>query len=81
MTTRTKVVALDRRGILCGGGAVVFEVMLASKVGGAPPVRTEELRGPVPTVDHLAVRVVIDSYQIAVAPSGKSGNVEIRRLG
>lgn len=81
MRTRTKVIALDRRAILCGGGAAAFEVMLASMLGGAPPVCAEELSGHVPTVDHLAVRVLIDSYQIAVAPSGKLGNVEIRRFG
>jgi 7,8-dihydropterin-6-yl-methyl-4-(beta-D-ribofuranosyl)aminobenzene 5'-phosphate synthase len=81
MQTRTKVVALDRRAILCGGGAVAFEAMLASMLGGAPPARAAQLSGPVPTVDRLAVRVLIDSYQIAVAPSGKSGNVEIRRFG
>ena len=46
MRTRTKVVALDRRAILCGGGAAAFEVMLASMLGGAPPVRAEELSGP-----------------------------------
>jgi 7,8-dihydropterin-6-yl-methyl-4-(beta-D-ribofuranosyl)aminobenzene 5'-phosphate synthase len=55
--------------------------MLASMLGGAPPVRAEELSGHVPTVDRLAVRVLIDSYQIAVAPSGNAGNVEIRRFG
>jgi 7,8-dihydropterin-6-yl-methyl-4-(beta-D-ribofuranosyl)aminobenzene 5'-phosphate synthase len=81
MRTRTKVVTLDRRAILCGGGAVAFEGMLASMLGGAPPVRAKDLSGPVTTVDRLAVRVMIDSYQIAVAPSGKSGNVEIRRFG
>jgi 7,8-dihydropterin-6-yl-methyl-4-(beta-D-ribofuranosyl)aminobenzene 5'-phosphate synthase len=81
MTTRTKAVILDRRTILCGGGAIAFEATLASILGGATPVRAEGLSGPVPAVDRLAVRVLIDSYQIAVAPSGKSGNVEIRRFG
>jgi 7,8-dihydropterin-6-yl-methyl-4-(beta-D-ribofuranosyl)aminobenzene 5'-phosphate synthase len=35
----------------------------------------------VPEVDRVAVRVVVDSYQIAVAPSTKAGSVEIRRFG
>jgi 7,8-dihydropterin-6-yl-methyl-4-(beta-D-ribofuranosyl)aminobenzene 5'-phosphate synthase len=61
MRTGTKALALDRRAILCGGGAVAFEVMLASMLGGVPPVRAEALNGPVPTVDRLAVRVLIDS--------------------
>ncbi len=50
-------------------------------LGGSAPVRAEGLSGPVPTVDRVAVRVLIDNYQIAVAPSGKSGDVEIRRFG
>ena len=81
MKTRTKSAALNRRTILCGGGAVAFEALLASMLGGTTPVRAEGLSGPVPTVDRVAVRVLIDSYQIAVAPSGTSGNVEIQRFG
>jgi 7,8-dihydropterin-6-yl-methyl-4-(beta-D-ribofuranosyl)aminobenzene 5'-phosphate synthase len=81
MTSRTTIIPLDRRAILCGGGAVAFEALLASLLGGTTPVRAEGLSGSVPTVDHLAVRVVIDSYQIAVAPNGKVGNVEVRRFG
>jgi 7,8-dihydropterin-6-yl-methyl-4-(beta-D-ribofuranosyl)aminobenzene 5'-phosphate synthase len=55
--------------------------MLAAMLGSAAPVHAQGLSGPVPSVDRLAVRVLIDSYQIAVAPSGKSGNVDIRRFG
>src|SRR5688500_1967989 len=35
----------------------------------------------VPEVDRVGVRVVIDSYQIAVAPSTKAGSVDIERFG
>ncbi len=72
---------LDRRAALCGGGAVAFSTLLASLLGGSKPARAQTLTGPVPEVDRLAVRVVIDSYQIAVAPSAKAGNVEINRFG
>lgn len=81
MRTGSKAATVDRHAILCGSGAVALEAMLASMLGGATPVRAEGLNGSVPTVDRLAVRVLIDSYQIAVAPSSKSGNVEIRRFG
>src|SRR3954464_10769445 len=81
MGTKTNSGAVDRRAVLCGGGAVAFEALLASLLGGATPVRAEGLSGPVPEVDRVAVRVLIDSYQIAVAPSGKAGNVEIQRFG
>jgi hypothetical protein len=29
----------------------------------------------------VAVRVVVDSYQIAVAPNAKAGSVDIERFG
>jgi 7,8-dihydropterin-6-yl-methyl-4-(beta-D-ribofuranosyl)aminobenzene 5'-phosphate synthase len=44
------------------------------------PARAEETV-VVPEIDRLAVRVVTDSYQIAVAPGAKIGNVEVERFG
>jgi 7,8-dihydropterin-6-yl-methyl-4-(beta-D-ribofuranosyl)aminobenzene 5'-phosphate synthase len=73
--------AVDRRNVLCGGGAAVFGAMIASLLGGAKPTRAEPISGTVPEVDGLAVRVVTDSYQFAVAPSAKSGSVEIQHFG
>jgi hypothetical protein len=32
-------------------------------------------------VDRVAVRVVIDSYQIAIAPNASTENVEVQRFG
>src|SRR5690348_12674551 len=66
--TGTTSVPMNRRAVMCGGGAVAFEALLGSLLGGTTPVRAEGLNGTVPIVDRLAVRVVIDSYQIAVAP-------------
>ena len=62
---------LHRRDVLCGGGAALFGTIVATLLGGARPVRAEALAGAVPEVDRVAVRVVIDSYQFAVAPSTK----------
>ena len=37
--------------------------------------------GAVPEIDSLAVRVVVDSYQFAVAPSKKIGDVAVQHFG
>jgi len=81
MMAKTSPAVTGRRTVLCGGGAVAFEAVLASLLGGAAPARAEGLSGGVPEVDRVAIRVLIDSYQIAVAPSSQVGNVEIRRFG
>jgi 7,8-dihydropterin-6-yl-methyl-4-(beta-D-ribofuranosyl)aminobenzene 5'-phosphate synthase len=74
-------ISIHRRDVVCGGGAAVFSAILASLLGGAKPARAEAISGSVPEVDRVAVRVVIDSYQIAVAPSTKTGNVDVQRFG
>jgi 7,8-dihydropterin-6-yl-methyl-4-(beta-D-ribofuranosyl)aminobenzene 5'-phosphate synthase len=73
--------SVSRRDVLCGGGAVVFGVLIESLLHGTRPARAAALTGPVPEVDRLAVRIVVDSYQLAVAPNAKAGNVEIQRYG
>ena len=72
---------LNRRDIVCGGGTLTLVSLLGSLLGGAEPVRAQPAIGAVPEIDRLAVRVVIDSYQIAIAPSSKNGNVSIERFG
>jgi 7,8-dihydropterin-6-yl-methyl-4-(beta-D-ribofuranosyl)aminobenzene 5'-phosphate synthase len=72
---------LDRRDVLCRGGAAALGVWLASLLGDTKPARAQALTRPVPEVDQVAVRVVIDSYQIAVAPSAKAGSVDVQRFG
>ena len=73
--------SLGRRDLLCGGGAAVFSAIVATLIGGAKPVRAETITGSVPEIDSLAVRVVVDSYQFAVAPSRKATNVDIEHFG
>jgi 7,8-dihydropterin-6-yl-methyl-4-(beta-D-ribofuranosyl)aminobenzene 5'-phosphate synthase len=72
---------LDRRDVVCGGGAAVFSTIVATLIGDAKPVRAEAISGSVPEIDRVAVRVVVDSYQFAVAPSRKVPNVEIEHFG
>jgi 7,8-dihydropterin-6-yl-methyl-4-(beta-D-ribofuranosyl)aminobenzene 5'-phosphate synthase len=73
--------SLDRRHILCGGGAAMFGAIVATLIGDAKPVRAEAIAGSIPEVDRVAVRVVVDSYQFAVAPSRKLANVDIEHFG
>ena len=70
-----------RRDVLCAGGAAALSYLVAALLGGAKPARAEVLRQPVPEVDRLAVRVVTDSYQLAVAPNLRIGEVEVERFG
>jgi 7,8-dihydropterin-6-yl-methyl-4-(beta-D-ribofuranosyl)aminobenzene 5'-phosphate synthase len=72
---------IHRRQVVCGGGAAMFSTILAALIGGAKPVRAATISGPVPELDRVAVRVLVDSYQFAVAPSRKINNVEIQHFG
>ncbi len=73
--------AIHRRDVVCGGGAALFSAMVAILMGDVKPARAETITGEVPEIDRLAVRVVVDSYQFAVAPSRKLGSVEIEHFG
>jgi 7,8-dihydropterin-6-yl-methyl-4-(beta-D-ribofuranosyl)aminobenzene 5'-phosphate synthase len=73
--------SLERRDVLCGGGAAMFSTIVAALIGDAKPVRAEAITGSVPEIDRVAVRVVVDSYQFAVAPSRKVGNVDVEHFG
>ena len=73
--------AVHRRNVVCGGGAALFNAIVATLMGGAKPVRAETIAGKVPEIDRVAVRVVVDSYQFAVAPSRKVANVDIEHFG
>jgi 7,8-dihydropterin-6-yl-methyl-4-(beta-D-ribofuranosyl)aminobenzene 5'-phosphate synthase len=70
-----------RRGVLCGGGAAVFAAMMGSLLGGSKPARAQTIGGRVPEVDHLAVRIVTDSYQFAVTAGKKMGPVDVQHFG
>src|SRR5438093_2793488 len=73
---------VGRREFVCGGGASVLSAILAALLGGSKPVRAAEaVIGSVPELDRVAVRIVIDSYQFAVAPSRKLPNLDIQHFG
>lgn len=72
---------VGRREFICGGGASVLSVILATLLAGSKPVRAEADTGSLPELDRVAVRIVIDSYQFAVAPSRKLPNLDIQHFG
>jgi len=81
MSTDPHEDCVHRRHVLCGGGALMFGAMLASLLGGSKPVRAQAIAGTIPEVDAVSVRVVVDSYQFAVAPSKKIGSVDVQHFG
>ncbi|AWN43656.1 MBL fold metallo-hydrolase [Methylobacterium durans] len=70
-----------RRDILCGGGAAALSLLLAGLLGDAPPALAEAVTGPVPELDAVAVRIVTDSYQFAVAPGRKLDGLAVEHFG
>src|SRR3979409_2788202 len=71
---------VGRREFVCGGGAGVLSVILATLLAGSKSVRAEAVTGSLPELDRVAVRIVIDSYQFAVAPSTKMPNVDFQHF-
>ena len=59
----------------------MFSAIVTTLVGSAKPVRAETIAGKVPEIDRVAIRVVVDSYQFAVAPSRKLADVAIEHFG
>ncbi len=55
--------------------------MIAALLGDTKPVRADTISGSVPEIDALAVRVVVDSYQFAVAPGSTHEGLEIQHFG
>jgi len=74
-------VSVSRRDALCGGGASILAAIVATLVGQSRTVRAQALVGSVPEVDSLEVRVVIDSYQFAVAPGKALDGLQIEHFG
>jgi 7,8-dihydropterin-6-yl-methyl-4-(beta-D-ribofuranosyl)aminobenzene 5'-phosphate synthase len=72
---------MHRRDVVCGGGAAVFGAIVATLLGGSKPVKADTISGSVPELDNVAIRVVVDSYQFAVAPSRKLADVDIQHFG
>ncbi|MDR7037275.1 7,8-dihydropterin-6-yl-methyl-4-(beta-D-ribofuranosyl)aminobenzene 5'-phosphate synthase [Methylobacterium sp. BE186] len=70
-----------RRDLLCGGGAAALSLLLGGLLGDASPALAEAVAGPVPELDAVAVRIVTDSYQFAVAPGRKLDGLSVEHFG
>jgi 7,8-dihydropterin-6-yl-methyl-4-(beta-D-ribofuranosyl)aminobenzene 5'-phosphate synthase len=81
MSNKNEPLSRDRRDVVRKGGAAAFGAIAAWLTAGVSPVRAEALAQGAPVIDRLTVSVVTDSYQIAVAPDLKVGNVTIKRFG
>ena len=66
MTIDSNQNGFSRRDVLCMAGASLLARLVSGLLGGVTAARAETLSGSVPEVDRLAVRVVIDSYQLAI---------------
>lgn len=72
---------VSRRGVCGGGSAAALGALIATISGGRKPARAEPILDQVPIVDTLAVRVVVDSYQLAIAPAFEHNGVKVERFG
>src|SRR3979490_938518 len=72
---------VGRREFVCGGGASVLSVIIATLLAGSKPVGAGAVTGSLPELDRVAVRIVIDSYQFAVAPSRKLPSLDVQHFG
>jgi 7,8-dihydropterin-6-yl-methyl-4-(beta-D-ribofuranosyl)aminobenzene 5'-phosphate synthase len=81
MTSLNNLTFADRRDVLRSGGAFALGSIVSLLLLNSKAVQAEALRSAPPEIDQLSVRIVTDSYQIAVSPDSKVGNVEIKRFG
>lgn len=66
-------------GSLCAGGAGFVSAMMATLAASARTAPAKTLRGEVPVVDRLAVRIVTDNIVIQFVPTEKRDGLTIER--
>ena len=79
--SRFRCVEPTRRDLTCGGALAAFSLLLADLLGTASPVKADALVGPIPTLDRVAVRIVTEDYQFAVAPGRKEDGLMVENFG
>ncbi len=70
---------LSDAGPLCAGGAGFVSAMMATLAASARTAPAKTLRGEVPVVDRLAVRIVTDNIVIQFVPTEKRDGLTIER--
>lgn len=78
---RAGIGRIGRRDVVRGGAAASVAVGLDALFGGLKPARAQAPALAPPEIDRLAVRVVVDSYQIAIASSFTRNDVAVERFG
>jgi 7,8-dihydropterin-6-yl-methyl-4-(beta-D-ribofuranosyl)aminobenzene 5'-phosphate synthase len=78
---RASMGRVGRRDVVRSGAAASVTVALDALFGGFEPAHAQARALAAPEIDGLAVRVVVDSYQIAIAPSFTRNGVAVERLG
>jgi 7,8-dihydropterin-6-yl-methyl-4-(beta-D-ribofuranosyl)aminobenzene 5'-phosphate synthase len=72
---------LDRRDLLCAGGAGFVSALVATMWGAAKVARAQTLGRTIPEVDRLSVRIVTDNYVLFFMPSQKLNDFSMERMG
>jgi 7,8-dihydropterin-6-yl-methyl-4-(beta-D-ribofuranosyl)aminobenzene 5'-phosphate synthase len=80
-SSRFKCEDPTRREMTCGSLIAAFGLVLADLLKGTSPLNADPLTGPVPTLDHVAVRIVTEDYQFAVSPSQKLDGLAVQHFG
>ncbi len=81
MSAKSSGTRKTRRDVLRAGGTVAAGALMGAFTGRSRPAQAQAIAGPVPQVDRLAVRVVTDSYHLALAPAFELNGVKIQRFG
>jgi 7,8-dihydropterin-6-yl-methyl-4-(beta-D-ribofuranosyl)aminobenzene 5'-phosphate synthase len=71
----------SRRSVVCGGGAGFISALVGAMIGGGQTARAQQVKGPLPTVDRLAVRMVTDNTVIQFIPNMKRDDLTVERIG
>ena len=74
-------IPMTRRNFVRAGTAVAGTFLLGTSIRRSGPAPAGAQTSAPPTVDRLAVRVVVDSYQDALVRTARVGEVEVQRFG
>ena len=80
-SSRFRCLNRTRRDVTCGGALAAFSLLLADLLGTASPVEADAFAGPIPILDRVAVRIVTEDYQFAVAPGRKEDGLMVENFG
>src|SRR5207247_4534919 len=74
-------IPMTRRNFVRTGTAAAGTILLGTAIRRSGPAPAGARTSAPPTVDRVAVRVVVDSYQDALVRTARVGEVEVQRFG